>query len=115
MVEAIFSKILINVCHRSIKNTGQSATEMFRILQNKHEIVEEIELLCLFPVVPDVLDIVVIFHGVDELLHHDSLVLVQRLIVLGNHLNLGGDKGVLAQVCDHIVEVIGSGVDGFGC
>ena len=43
MVEAIFSKILIDVCHRSIKNTGQSATEMFRILQEKHEIVEEIE------------------------------------------------------------------------
>ena len=69
----------------------------------------------LFPVVPDVLDVVVIFHGVDELLHHDRLLLVQRLIVLGNHFNLSGDKGVLAQVGNHIIEVIGGGVDGFDC
>ena len=54
----------------------------------------------LFPVVPDVLDIVVIFHGVDELLHHNSLVVVQGLVVLGNHFNLSGDEGVLAQVGD---------------
>ena len=47
----------------------------------------------LFPVVPDVLDIVVIFHGVDELLHHGALLLAQTLIVLGNHFNLGGDEG----------------------
>ena len=64
---------------------------------------------------PDILDIVIIFHGVDELLHHDSLLFVQRLIVLGNHLDLSGYEGVLAQVGNHIVEVIGSGVDGFGC
>ena len=69
----------------------------------------------LFPVVPDVLHVIVIFHGVDELLHHNSLLLVQRLIVLGNHLDLSGDKGVLAQVGNYIVEVIGGGVDGFDC
>ena len=47
----------------------------------------------LLPVVPDVLHVVIIFHGVDELLHHDGLLLVQSLIVLGNHLDLGGDEG----------------------
>ena len=46
----------------------------------------------LFPVVPDVLDIVVIFHGVDELLHHGALLVVQGLIVLGNHFDLSGDE-----------------------
>ena len=30
---------------------------------------KKLKMLLLFPVVPDVLDIVVIFHGVDELLH----------------------------------------------
>ena len=68
-----------------------------------------------FPVVPDVLHVVIVFHGIDELLHHHSLVVVQGLIVLGNHLDLSGDKGVLAQVGNYIVEVIGSGVDGFDC
>ena len=47
----------------------------------------------LFPVVPDVLHVVIIFHGVDELLHLGSLLFVQRLVVLGDHLDLGGDKG----------------------
>ena len=46
----------------------------------------------LLPVVPDVLHIVIIFHGVDELLHHDGLLLVQGLVVLGDHLDLGGDE-----------------------
>ena len=41
----------------------------------------------LFPVVPDVLDIVVIFHDVDELFHQlDMLFALQLLIVLGDHL-----------------------------
>ena len=69
----------------------------------------------LFPVVPDVLNVVVIFHGVDELLHHNSLLFVQGLIVLGDHLDLSRDEGVLAQIGDNIVEVIGGGVDGFDC
>ena len=42
---------------------------------------------------PDILHIVIIFHGVDELLHLDGLLLVQRLIVLGNHFDLSGDEG----------------------
>ena len=48
----------------------------------------------LFPVVPDVLHVVIVFHRVDELLHHDGLLLVQGLVVLGDHLDLGGDEGV---------------------
>ena len=36
----------------------------------------------LFPVVPDVLDIVIFFHDVDEL---DMLLALQLLVVLGNH------------------------------
>ena len=40
----------------------------------------------LFPVVPDVLHIVVIFHDVDELFHQlDVLFALELLIVLGNH------------------------------
>ena len=46
----------------------------------------------LLPVVPDVLHIVIIFHGVDELLHHNGLLLVQGLVVLGDHLDLGGNE-----------------------
>ena len=42
---------------------------------------------------PDVLDVVIVFHGVDQLLHHDSLLGVQGLIVLGHHLDLSGDEG----------------------
>ena len=61
---------------------------------------------------PDILDIVVIFHGIDELLHLHTLFLAQGLIVLGNHLNLGRDEGVFAQVRNNIVEIIGQGVDG---
>ena len=49
----------------------------------------------LFPVVPDVLHIVVIFHDVDELFHQlDVLFALQLLIVLGNHFDLGGNEGV---------------------
>ena len=64
---------------------------------------------------PDILHIVVIFHGVDELLHLGALLFAQGLIVLGNHFDLSGDKGVLAQTRNNVVEVIGSGVDGFDC
>ena len=42
---------------------------------------------------PDVLHIVVIFHGVDELLHLHALLFAQGLIVLGNHFDLCGDEG----------------------
>ena len=43
---------------------------------------------------PDVLDIVVIFHGVDELFHLLCLIfVVQLLIVLGNHFDLCGNEG----------------------
>ena len=48
----------------------------------------------LLPVVPDVLHIVIIFHGVDELLHHDGLLLGKGLVVLGDHLDLGGDENM---------------------
>ena len=49
----------------------------------------------LLPVVPDVLHIVVIFHDLDELLHELDLILgLQLLVVLGDHLDLGGDEGV---------------------
>ena len=41
---------------------------------------------------PDVLDIVIIFHGGDELLHHDGLLLGKGLVVLGDHLDLGGNE-----------------------
>ena len=34
----------------------------------------------LLPVVPDVLDVVVVLHDVDELLHHLDLVLVLQLL-----------------------------------
>ena len=47
----------------------------------------------LVPVVPDVLDVIVVFHGVDELLHLGALLFAQGLIVLGNHFDLSGDKG----------------------
>ena len=51
----------------------------------------------LFPVVPDVLDIVIIFHDVDELLHQlDVLLALQLLIVLGNHFDLCGNESVLS-------------------
>lgn len=46
---------------------------------------------------PDVLDVVIIFHDVDELGHLlDLLLALQLLIVLGNHFDLSGDKGVKA-------------------
>ena len=41
---------------------------------------------------PDVLDIVVIFHGVDELLHLDAQLLAQGLVVLGHHFDLCGNE-----------------------
>ena len=49
----------------------------------------------LLPVVPDVLDVVVVLHDLDELLHQLDLILgLQLLVVLGDHLDLGGDEGV---------------------
>ena len=49
----------------------------------------------LFPVVPDVLHIVVIFHDLDELLHQlDVLLALQLLVVLGHHFDLSGHEGV---------------------
>ncbi len=40
----------------------------------------------LFPVVPDILHIVVFFHDLDELFHQlNVLFAFQRLVVLGNH------------------------------
>ena len=57
---------------------------------------------------PDVLHIVVIFHDVDELFHQlDVLFALQLLVVLGNHFDLGGNEGVLAETRDNVVEVIG--------
>ena len=42
-------------------------------------------MVLLFPVVPDVLHIVVIFHDLDELFHQlDVLFAFQLLVVLGN-------------------------------
>ena len=44
---------------------------------------------------PDVLHVVIIFHDVDELFHQLHVLLVlQGLIVLGNHFDLCGDEGV---------------------
>ena len=56
--------------------------------------------LFLLPVVPDVLDVVIIFHDVDELFHQGDVLLgFQLLIVLGNHFDLRGkplkNRGVL--------------------
>ena len=54
----------------------------------------------LFPVVPDVLHIVVIFHDVDELFHQSNMLGgLQLLIVLGDHLgktqgNMGKKFGI---------------------
>ena len=49
----------------------------------------------LFPVVPDVLHIVIVFHDLDELFHQlDVLFALQGLVVLGNHFDLSGDEGV---------------------
>ena len=43
---------------------------------------------------PDVLDVIVVFHGVDELFHLLGLLfVVQLLIVLGNHFDLSGNEG----------------------
>ena len=43
---------------------------------------------------PDVLDVIVVFHSVDELFHLLSLVfVVQLLVVLGNHFDLCGNEG----------------------
>ena len=64
---------------------------------------------------PDVLDVVVVLHDVQQLLHLGDLLLgLQLLIVLGNHLDLGGDEGVAlgGQGIGHGVEVVGVGVDG---
>ena len=64
---------------------------------------------------PDVLDIVVVFHGVQHLFHLLALLfVVQLLIVLRNHLNLSRDEGILLgdHGISHGVEVIGIGVDG---
>ena len=42
---------------------------------------------------PDVLDVVVVLHDVDHLFHVlDVFLIVQGLVVLGNHLDLGGDE-----------------------
>ena len=50
--------------------------------------------LLLIPVVPDVLDVIVVFHSVDELFHLLSLLFVlELLIVLGNHFDLCGNEG----------------------
>jgi hypothetical protein len=59
-----------------------------------------INVLFLFPVVPNVLHIIIVFHDVDELLHQRDLLFgLQLLIVLGNHFNLGGktleNRGIL--------------------
>ena len=52
----------------------------------------------LFPVVPDVLDIVIIFHDVDELFHQGHMLgIVQSLIVLGNHFDLGENTGKIGE------------------
>ena len=64
---------------------------------------------------PHVLHVVVIFHGVDELFHVlDIFGVVQLLIVLRNHLDLGGDELVALgfQSGGDVVEVIRLGVDG---
>ena len=47
--------------------------------------------LFLLPVVPDVLNIVVIFHDVNELFHQSHMLgALQLLVVLGNHFDLSG-------------------------
>ena len=67
--------------------------------------------LFLLPVVQDVLNIDIIFLDVDELFHQSDLLFgLQLLIVLGNHFQLCGSEGVLAQVSNHIIEVVGQGV-----
>ena len=53
---------------------------------------------------PDVLDVIVVFHGVDELFHLLDLVLViQLLIVLGNHFDLCGNEGGKNQEIPNIL------------
>ena len=46
-----------------------------------------------FPVVPHILHIIVIFHDVQQLFHQgDVLGVLQLLIILGDHLDLGGGE-----------------------
>ena len=57
-------------------------------------------ILLLIPVVPDVLNVIIIFHDVDQLFHQSNLLFgLQLLIVLGNHFDLSGklleNRGIL--------------------
>ena len=65
------------------------------------------------PVVPDVLDVVIIFHDVDALFHqYHTAGVIQLLVVLRRQFDLGGNEGVLTPVGTNSVEIIGSRVDG---
>ena len=59
----------------------------------------------LFPVVPDVLHVIVVFHDVQQLLHQsDVLFGLQLLIVLGNHFDLGGNEGKNRGILNFLMQ-----------
>ena len=71
--------------------------------------------LFLFPVVPDVLDVVVVLENVEHLFHvGDVLGLIELLIVLRDHLDLRGFElvALVLERLGDVVEVVGVGVDG---
>ena len=64
---------------------------------------------------PDVLHIVIVIEEVQHLFHvGDVLFLLQLLVILGDHLDLGGGEMVAlgGEGVGHGVEVVGGGVDG---
>jgi hypothetical protein len=77
----------------------------------KHQFLRTI---LLFPVVPDILNVVVCFHDFQHLLHVLDVVLVgQSSVGLGNHLDLGLQELQALGLQSFLdgVEIIGIGVD----
>jgi hypothetical protein len=88
-----------NACLIFIKNSpsvcrnrrGVVCHNESQICHNCNEKLLQRKRFLLFPVVPDVLDIVIIFHDVDELFHQGHMLgAFQLLVVLGNHFDLSG-------------------------
>lgn len=77
----------------SIDFPSINSFEMFKKFRNCIENSNFYLCLVLIPVVPDVLHIVVIFHGLNELFHVlDILFALQLLVVLRHHFDLGGSE-----------------------
>ena len=74
--------------------------------------------LFLFPVMPDVLDVIIILEDVEHLFHvGDVLGLIELLIVLRDHLDLRRLElvALVLERLGDVVEVVGVGIDGEAC